>query len=570
MSLTGSGSLDPGLNEGANQGSTPSGGGDMYKATYDSDNDSVVDDAERLGGQLPAYYATAADLAYALAQALAAQVAITAHEALSNPHGTSLEQVRAVSNAITARITGSGLFTGNFIDLNNSDYGGTKTVLKSGNTVLVLGDTDAYFTDAAALFGLYINTVSGISQLYNDYGAITLNPDGSISAGNGELKDVANPTLGTSAVNKNYADGLIVGLEAQSNKNQNNGYAGLDNNGLIPSTLLPSYVDDVLEFANLAAFPVTGENEKVYTALDTFKIYRWSGSIYVEISPSPGSTDDVPEGSVNKYFQESRVLGTILAGLSVASSAIITAADSVLSAIGKLQAQITANLSTLTTHTSNSSNPHSVTKAQVGLSNVPNVDSSNPANITQSSSYRFTTDAEKAAWNAKLDAGDATVTNSRRLRFVGSTSQALCASTATDEVLYAVQLETLAVGDIFEFFCQLTCTSSANSKVYKAWLNTTANLSGSPVQIAQLSATTNIAAATFQRRYGVRSSTSLVSAYAAGTSFSNPYANSTVLPSTISSLPDMTTTCYIIISANRANSGDTVGAEWFMVRVNRQ
>ncbi len=384
MSLTGSGSLDPGLNEGANQGSQPAGGGDMYKATYDTNNDGVVDDSDRLGGQLPAYYATAADLATALAQAVAAQAALTAHTALSNPHGTSLEQVRAVSNAITARITGSGLFTGNFIDLNNNDYGGTKTVLKSGNTVLVLGDTDAYFTDAAALFGLYINTVSGISQLYNDYGAITLNPDGSISAGNGELKDVANPTLGTSAVNKNYADGLVVGLEAQSNKNQNNGYAGLDNNGLIPSTLLPSYVDDVLEFANLAAFPVTGESEKVYIALDTFKIYRWSGSIYVEISPSPGSTDDVPEGSVNKYFQESRVLGTILAGLSVASSAIITAADSVLIAIGKLQAQITANLATLTAHTSNTSNPHSVTKAQVGLSDVDNTsDLSKPLSTAQ-------------------------------------------------------------------------------------------------------------------------------------------------------------------------------------------
>jgi hypothetical protein len=195
----------------------------------------------------------------------------------------------------------------------------------------------------------------------------------------------------------------------------------------------------------------------------------------------------------------------------------------------------------------------------VGLGNVDNTSDAN----------KPVSSATQTALNLKLNSNDASVTNSRRLRFVGSTTQALCASTGTDEVLYAVLLETLAVGDIIEFFCQMTCTSSANSKVYKAWLNTTANLSGSPVQIAQLTVTTNLAAATFQRRYGVRSSTSLVSAYAAATSFVNPYANSTALPTTITSLPDMTTTCYIIISANRANSGDTVGAEWFMVRTNR-
>lgn len=54
------------------------------------------------------------------------------------------------------------------------------------------------------------------------------------------------------------------------------------------------------------------------------------------------TTDDLPEGSTNLYFTASRVLATVLAGLSTASSAVITAADSVLSACGKLQSQITA------------------------------------------------------------------------------------------------------------------------------------------------------------------------------------------------------------------------------------
>ena len=34
------------------------GGGDMLKATYDTNNSGVIDNSERLGGQEPSYYAT--------------------------------------------------------------------------------------------------------------------------------------------------------------------------------------------------------------------------------------------------------------------------------------------------------------------------------------------------------------------------------------------------------------------------------------------------------------------------------------------------------------------------------
>jgi hypothetical protein len=97
-----------------------------------------------------------------------------------------------------------------------------------------------------------------------------------------------------------------------------NGVAPLNGSSKIDAIYLPSYVDDVLEFANLAAFPVTGESEKIYVALDTNKTYRWSGSTYIEISPSEVNsvngftgivtldTDDVSEGSTNLYFTEAR------------------------------------------------------------------------------------------------------------------------------------------------------------------------------------------------------------------------------------------------------------------------
>jgi hypothetical protein len=94
--------------------------------------------------------------------------------------------------------------------------------------------------------------------------------------------------------------------EDKASKGIANGYASLDASTKVPAAQLPSYVDDVLEFANLAAFPATGATGIIYVALDTGKIYRWSGSAYVEISPSPGSTDAVPEGSVNLYYTSAR------------------------------------------------------------------------------------------------------------------------------------------------------------------------------------------------------------------------------------------------------------------------
>lgn len=65
----------------------------------------------------------------------------------------------------------------------------------------------------------------------------------------------------------------------------------LDSSNLIPSAILPSYVDDVLEFADLASFPATGESGKIYVAIDTNKQYRWSGSAYIQITS--GAVDSV-------------------------------------------------------------------------------------------------------------------------------------------------------------------------------------------------------------------------------------------------------------------------------------
>ena len=119
-----------------------------------------------------------------------------------------------------------------------------------------------------------------------------------------------------------------------------NGIATLDSSGKVPAIQLPSFVDDVLEYDEVAEFPTTGETAKIYIALDTGRQYRWSGSSYAQIIASPGTTDDITEGASKLFFTAGRVRDVLLAGLSSASSAAIAASDSVLSAFGKLQAQI--------------------------------------------------------------------------------------------------------------------------------------------------------------------------------------------------------------------------------------
>lgn len=63
-----------------------------------------------------------------------------------------------------------------------------------------------------------------------------------------------------------------------------NGVATLDANGLVPSSQLPSYVDDVLEYPSASDFPSVGETGKIYIAIDTNMSYRWSGTGYAKIS----------------------------------------------------------------------------------------------------------------------------------------------------------------------------------------------------------------------------------------------------------------------------------------------
>ena len=77
-----------------------------------------------------------------------------------------------------------------------------------------------------------------------------------------------------------------VGAIASTLKGSVNGVAELDAAGKVPSSQLPSFVDDVIEVADYDHLPITGESGKIYVTIDTNKTYRWTGSGYAEISES--------------------------------------------------------------------------------------------------------------------------------------------------------------------------------------------------------------------------------------------------------------------------------------------
>lgn len=156
----------------------------------------------------------------------------------------------------------------------------------------------------AATFGSFL-VATGVTP--GTYSKLTVLASGLISAG----AQLASGDITTA---------LGFTPENAANKNVANGYVGLDSNTLIPSVYLPSYVDDVIEASDFASLPGTGETGKIYVLATpytsggiTSSQFRWSGSAYVAIVASPGTTDAVTEGASNLYFTTARARTSVSA-----------------------------------------------------------------------------------------------------------------------------------------------------------------------------------------------------------------------------------------------------------------
>ena len=224
-----------------------------------------------------------------------------------------------------------------------------------------------------------------------------------------------------------------------NSKGAPNGLASLNESGIIPSAQLPSYVDDVIEVDTFSNLPGTGESGKIYIVQDTNLTYRWSGTDYVEISKSlalgetsstayPGDKGKATTDKLNRipdklitdtvnvnqstteavlnfttYRQEAQQVGRntlTITSATISQAGLMSSSDKTKLDGLKDQAGITSDINAvqtnLETHINNKSNPHEVTKDQVGLGNVDNTSDAN----------KPISNATRTALNGKFSATD--------------------------------------------------------------------------------------------------------------------------------------------------------------------
>lgn len=130
---------------------------------------------------------------------------------------------------------------------------------------------------------IYVNVNGSIFDLLSQVKTDIVSVTSKATSNETEITKLKNTVNG----HDNTLDGIIDDLQTlQGMLGEDSKFATLGADGKVPSSQLPSYVDDVVEYASKASFPVTGETGKIYVDLATNKTYRWGGTAYVEISAS--------------------------------------------------------------------------------------------------------------------------------------------------------------------------------------------------------------------------------------------------------------------------------------------
>ena len=121
-------------------------------------------------------------------------------------------------------------------------------------------------------------------------GSVTLSQlgNGTLNIPNMTLESVG--TAGTYAKVTTNTKGQVVAGTALSASDIPSLDASKITSGIIDIDRLPASAGSIPEYATLSEFPLVGDSGKVYIALDTNKMYRWSNSTYVSIA---GAVDSV-------------------------------------------------------------------------------------------------------------------------------------------------------------------------------------------------------------------------------------------------------------------------------------
>ena len=157
----------------------------------------------------------------------------------------------------------------------------TDITISSGNNIITLVDAEAKPVGSPITINNASSTVAGLMSA-DDKKKF----DAFCGSGTGEgvnldaIWDMIGSKKSDSGVQATTLWGGIDEVqdeltELSNSKGQNSGLAPLDENGLIPTKHLPSYVDDVVEVSTEAGLPQPGESGKIYVTADTDLIFRW-------------------------------------------------------------------------------------------------------------------------------------------------------------------------------------------------------------------------------------------------------------------------------------------------------
>lgn len=233
---------------------------------------------------------------------------------------------------LTNMVTFASSQTANVAGVNKTTYTYNQP---AGDSNTNISNGSAYFPEGiimggtAASAGLVTRGICGVATPDATTGAcakenLYLNYDGNDIYQSGRQVVIQAGSVGTHYGNnlyqyaaargdavKNYCDATYANKSDVQSKLSKK--ADLDSTGKVPSSQLPSYVDDVEEYTSKSSFPATGATGKIYVDTTTNLTYRWSGTAYVEISPSLalGETSSTAYAG-NKGAANAKNINTIL------------------------------------------------------------------------------------------------------------------------------------------------------------------------------------------------------------------------------------------------------------------
>ena len=262
---------------------------------------------------------------------------------------------------------GSGI---TFVDSVKQDANGVNTVHRktvqnaSGSQAGLMSSAD-YTKLSGIEAGAQVHIAPTTAEVKNALGTGSgttkfLREDGSWQTPNYPVTSVAGKTGAVTLVKSDVGLGNVTN-DAQVKRSEMgvaNGVATLDENGQVPASQLPSYVDDVIEMLDMTnTAPATCAKGDVYYNTTSKKLFTATGT------NTWGTTGKTPEGG--KIYtnlstgKEYRWGGS---DMSVISDTIAIGTTTGTALDGKVGSD----------HINDKNNPHSVTKTQVGLGNVTN------------------------------------------------------------------------------------------------------------------------------------------------------------------------------------------------------